>query len=86
VALVVFCFLFRGTFLPMKYKKLVEDRDIFFAGDTMLPDASSHQGTYKCLLPLIGFLQITGRTCASTTSWAQIAVSGRKHCMKRIAL
>mmetsp|Transcript_91378 Transcript_91378/g.147583 ORF Transcript_91378/g.147583 Transcript_91378/m.147583 type:complete len:129 (-) Transcript_91378:168-554(-) len=29
-ALMVFCFLFRGTFLPMKYKKLVEDRDIFW--------------------------------------------------------
>ncbi|MFN9904110.1 MAG: hypothetical protein ACK55Z_36095 [bacterium] len=26
VSLVVFCFLFRGTFLPMKYKKIVEDR------------------------------------------------------------
>lgn len=30
VSLVLFCFLFRGTFMPMKYKKLVEDRDPFF--------------------------------------------------------
>jgi len=30
IGLVVFCFLFRGTFLPMKYKKIVEDRDAFF--------------------------------------------------------
>jgi len=29
-ALIIFCFLFRGTFMPMKYKKVVEDRDIFF--------------------------------------------------------
>ena len=28
--LVLFCFLFRDHFLPMKYKKIVEDRDPFF--------------------------------------------------------
>jgi hypothetical protein len=30
LALILFCFIFRGSFLPMKYKKIVEDRDPFF--------------------------------------------------------
>ena len=29
ISLVIFCFLFRGTFLPMKYKKIVDDRQFF---------------------------------------------------------
>ena len=70
----------------MKYKKLVEDRDIFFSGDTMLPDASAKQATHQFLLPLFAKKQITGPTFVSTTSWAQIVVSGRKRCLERIVL